>query len=153
MKEADEAMAVLELVGHNIAKQRKVAGLTQTELAMRSKVSRATIAAIENGAADPKLSTIIAICAGISQGAFTQVLQDMWVSELKQHESNIRLPDTSETPESGVATGGSVVGLAAGQSAAIATAIALGAAGGPIGLAIGGLLGALLSGSSKSEDR
>lgn len=77
-----ESVLILERIGQQLARQRKVAGLTQSELASRSKISRATIAAIENGVADPKLTTVMAICAGISSEAWGLLVHDIWVSNV-----------------------------------------------------------------------
>jgi transcriptional regulator with XRE-family HTH domain len=52
-------------IGTQIASARKVAGLSQTDLALRAKVSRATINALENGRAGDigfsKLNRILAV--------------------------------------------------------------------------------------------
>ncbi|CAL4869263.1 hypothetical protein MMA231_03554 (plasmid) [Asticcacaulis sp. MM231] len=40
----------LETLGQSIAKRRKGAGLTQAQLALRARVSRATVTALETGA-------------------------------------------------------------------------------------------------------
>jgi len=42
-------MMGLETIGHEIATHRKAAGLTQAQLAQRSRVGRALIAALETG--------------------------------------------------------------------------------------------------------
>lgn len=78
-----ESALTLGFLGRQLAKHRKIAGFTQAELAVRSKVSRATIASIENGTADPKLTTIIAICEGISPNAWGLLVNDLWMSRVE----------------------------------------------------------------------
>ncbi|MCU6680481.1 helix-turn-helix domain-containing protein [Leclercia sp. H6W5] len=144
----EEAMAILEFAGHNLAKQRKIAGLTQAELAARSKVSRATIAAIENGAADPKLTTIIAICAGISPNAWVQLIQDMWQSHVEKLACAAM--DHAGVAQEQAAAGGKMLGGTAVTGSAGATVGAtLGSAIGSVGsfgAIVGGVVGAILAG-------
>lgn len=156
METMEESMAILTFVGHSLAKQRKVAGLTQAELAAKSKVSRATIAAIENGAADPKLTTIIAICTGISPNAWGQLTQEMWLSHLEQLTSLARA-EASEQTASPIANAVGSAGLLGATGTAIGTLSGpalgggivasggMGATGGAVGAALGGLIAALLS--------
>lgn len=108
-----QSMATLEFAGLSLAKQRKVAGLTQAELAVTSKVSRATIAAIENGAADPKLTTIISICNGISPSSWGQFMQEMLLFHLEQRSNTGGI--------AAVAGGAGVVGSTATTGAAISS--------------------------------
>jgi DNA-binding XRE family transcriptional regulator len=140
MEHFKESETVLVSVGCIIARKRKIAGLTQTQLAERSKVSRASIAAIENCAADPKLTTIIAICAGVSPHAFSELLQELWMEQLKNVGALHEHPHgITEHQNVSAAVPGAVSGAA------------LGALGGPVGMAIGGLLGALLGGGLIDE--
>jgi len=53
------------LLGTNLAFAREAAGITQAELADRAKTSRATIAQIESGDGDPRLSTLVAIAEAL----------------------------------------------------------------------------------------
>ncbi len=57
-----------QIVGRNLVIARDLAGMTQHDLAARSGVSRATIAQLESGGGDPRLSTIadVAEALGVS---------------------------------------------------------------------------------------
>ncbi len=147
----EEAMAILEFAGHNLAKQRKIAGLTQAELAARSKVSRATIAAIENGAADPKLTTIIAICAGISPNAWVQLIQDMWQSHVEKLACAAM--DHTGVAQEQAAAGGKMLGEtsftgSAGATMGATLGTAIGSVG-SFGAIVGGVVGAILAGKKE----
>lgn len=139
---SQHSMDVIASIGHSLAKKRKIAGLTQVQLAEKSNVSRASIAAIENGAADPKLTTIMSICAGISPNAFNQMLQELWMAQLEEliGDSGKNQRDAAD-----------VVSVSTRPLESAATGALLGTVGGPVGVAIGGLLGALLGGYLSSE--
>lgn len=53
-------------VAQNLIAHRERAGLTQAQLAELARVSRATIALIESGNSDPKLSTLDVLAGAMS---------------------------------------------------------------------------------------
>jgi transcriptional regulator with XRE-family HTH domain len=56
---------VYKNIGRNIKKTRKIKGLTQENLAAKSKVDRAKISDMENGKEDYKLSTLLQVCKAL----------------------------------------------------------------------------------------
>ena len=61
-------------LGSNLVLAREAAGLTQTDMAKRAGTSRATIAQIESGGGDPRLSTLGAIADALGVGTFVLLL-------------------------------------------------------------------------------
>jgi transcriptional regulator with XRE-family HTH domain len=69
-------------LGANLALAREAAGITQSELAESAGTSRATIAQIESGAGDPRLSTLGAIADALSVGTFVFLLGKQDIAKL-----------------------------------------------------------------------
>ena len=63
--------------GEVIKQLRKEKGLTQQDLAEKSKVSQAHIARIENGTVDPRLSTVNALLGALSSDFMTIKVKDV----------------------------------------------------------------------------
>ena len=63
--------------GDYIKNLRKDKGLTQQDLADKSKVSQAHIARIENGTVDPRLSTVNALLDALSSDIMTLKVKDV----------------------------------------------------------------------------
>ena len=61
-------------LGTNLVLARQASGLTQAELSERAGTSRATIAQIESGEGDPRLSTLGAIADALGVGTFVLLL-------------------------------------------------------------------------------
>lgn len=145
MTTSNDTIATLELIGRKIAAQRKVAGLTQQELAAASKVSRATIAAIEKGSADPKLSTIISICAGISPNAWSELAQGLWAEQVADQMSQLaQVPDQDPAVATDLTATATAVGATASALSGAACVTGVPFLGGIGGVAIiGGVFGAI----------
>lgn len=77
MKEVERhehARRFSSILGANLALAREAAGLTQHALADRAGTSRATIAQIEAGEGDPRLSTLTALSDALQVSPFVLIL-------------------------------------------------------------------------------
>jgi transcriptional regulator with XRE-family HTH domain len=88
-------------LGANLALAREAAGLTQGDLADRAGTSRATIAQIESGEGDPRLSTLGAIADALSVGTFVLLLGKQDIGKLvalaqKQKELAAAVPNAED---------------------------------------------------------
>lgn len=77
----------------NLALAREAASLTQTELANRAGTSRATIAQIESGRGDPRLSTLGAIADALDVSTYLLLLS---ADDLQQISEVTKRADLSE---------------------------------------------------------
>jgi transcriptional regulator with XRE-family HTH domain len=71
-------------LGVNLALAREAAGITQTDLAERAKTSRATIAQIESGGGDPRLSTLSALSEALGIGTPLLLLSQQDIEKLRE---------------------------------------------------------------------
>lgn len=156
MKPAEEYSLVL---GRSLLAARTANHMTQHELAAASGVSRATIAEIESGKGDPRLSNIVALAKALrtspmmlllEKGALTSQLAE----NLQERVEALQIPSESIEKMKSFLDTSSRTGT---QQAAIEGIRALGAGGGAgvgaaigsvvfpgIGTAIGAALGGLL---------
>lgn len=72
------------LLARNLVVARSAAALTQHALARRSRVSRATIAMIEAGTGDPRLSTIVMLADALRVSPFQLLLGTAEMNALSQ---------------------------------------------------------------------
>lgn len=70
----EQARRFSSILGANLALAREAAGLTQHALADRAGTSRATIAQIEAGEGDPRLSTLTALSDALQVSPFILIL-------------------------------------------------------------------------------
>ncbi len=88
-------------LGANLALAREAAGLTQGDLAEKAGTSRATIAQIESGEGDPRLSTLGAIADALGVGPFVLLLGKQDIGKLvalaqKQRELTSVVPSEED---------------------------------------------------------
>ena len=69
-------------LGANLVRARDAAGLTQADLAEKAGTSRATIAQIESGQGDPRLSTLGIIADALGVGPFVLLLGKQDIAKL-----------------------------------------------------------------------
>jgi transcriptional regulator with XRE-family HTH domain len=171
LPERDAAVAGL---AKNLVLARNARGTTQDKLAEESGVSRATIAQIESGESDPRLSTIVDLAAalGVSPlllllserelAAIAKLVQDeTFVSRISADISADDVERMRRLIQSGLQKGqkrAAEIGANAAQAAGLAAGgAAVGAAIGTLlfpglGTAIGAALGSLLYRKSGAQD-
>ena len=88
-------------LGANLALAREAAGFTQGDLAEEAGTSRATIAQIESGEGDPRLSTLGAIADALRVGTFVLLLGKQDIGKLvalaqNQEALTLAVPNTAD---------------------------------------------------------
>lgn len=92
---APRAESSASTLAKNLVVARVVAGLTQQDLAARARVSRATIAQIETGCGDPRLSTVAELAKALSVSPVLLLLGSLEVHALSAiHEGVTPSPMT-----------------------------------------------------------
>ena len=164
---AERVGAGAEIVACNVIAARGALGLSQQQLADRARLSRATINMIENGACDPRLSTLEALAAALSTSPVLLMLRPAELAAIeecrtgskalratidramdRERANSIEHLRSSPLPRAR----GQAVDLAAktATGAGLASSGVVGGAigamlGGPVGFALGATLGLLLS--------
>lgn len=131
-------------LGANLALAREAAGFTQGDLAARAGTARATIAQIESGDGDPRLSTLVAIAEALTVGTFVLLLGKQDIGKLvalaqrKELASDIPSEeDVALLDELATSHLGADRRRAARMSSEIASAVGFGGVGAAVGAAIG----------------
>lgn len=132
-------------LGANLAQAREATGLTQSDLAEKAGTSRATIAQIESGQGDPRLSTLGALADALGVGPFVLLLGKEDIERLvalvqKQKELAAAIPDEQDVALLDELAVSSLLAdrrKAARMSSKIASEIGFVGAGASVGAAIG----------------
>ena len=71
---------MLKELGSNLARWRKLQGLSATQLAERAHVTRDTLRAIETGAGTPRLDSLLAVLTSLGMANTVVASTDPWNS-------------------------------------------------------------------------